>query len=246
MEFKCSGCNYTSTNKHCILKHINKTNKCNKDAELFISTINIDVICEFCNKNFNTIPSMNRHLKVCKVKKENISKENEILKEKVKDLEKENEILKAVANKPTIGTQNNQFNIILTAYNNPNLKDIEKHLKASVKKLFLAVPTLVEKVHFNKDIPENHNLVIKNARTKLAKVFNGKKWTTIDEEQLLDELVDTYESLLIEYSNENGSNYFEKMNKIKTRDTEEKVYGDMKVEVKKVLYDNRDMIKVKN
>lgn len=242
MEFKCSGCDYVSTNKHCVLKHINKTNKCKKDVELKILTVEVDIICEFCNKQFNTKPSMNRHQKVCKVKKTNIEKELEIEKQKNKDLEKEVEILKAIASKPSIGTQNNIM-INLTSYNNPNLKDIDKHLKASAKKLFLAVPTIIEKIHFNEEMPENHNIVIKNARTKIAKVFNGKKWTTIDEEQLLDELVETYESLLIEYANENGSNYFEKMNKIKFRDSEEKVYSDMKVEVKKVLYDNRDMVK---
>jgi hypothetical protein len=35
------------------------------------------------------------------------------------------------------------------------------------------------------------------------------------------------------------------MNKIKTRDSSEKVYDDMRVEVRKVLYENRDMIKLK-
>jgi vacuolar-type H+-ATPase subunit I/STV1 len=184
--------------------------------------------------------SLVRHLKVCKVKKTNLEKELDLKDIKVKELEKENEILKAIASKPSIGTQNN-LKINLTAYNNPNLEDIEKHLKDSVKKIFMAVPTLIEKIHFNENNPENHNIVIKNDRTKLAKVFN-----VINEEELLNELVDTCESLLSEYANENGNKYNEKMNIIKNRDTEEKVYDDMKVEVKKVLYDNRDMIKIKN
>ncbi len=235
MKFKCSLCDYSSNDKRNITRHINRLIKCNNGTPEIITLDNI-ISCEYCKKSFSLEPNMIRHLKTCKVKKAGLEEEVRILKEKLA-------ISEALNKKPT--TVNNQFNIILTAYNNPNLENIEKHLKASVKKIFMAVPTLVEKIHFNSDVPENHNLVIKNARTKLAKVFNGKKWTTINEEQLLDELVDTYESLLIEYSNENGSNYFEKMNKIKTRDSEEKVYDDMKVEVKKVLYDNRDMIKLK-
>lgn len=244
-EFKCSECDYSSPFKPNVKSHINKKTKCSTNTPTII-TIILEIKCEFCNKLYASRQNLIKHLKVCKVKKTNLEKELNIEKEKVKKLEEELKIQTALAKKPTIGTQNNQFNIILTAYDNPNLKDLEKHLKASVKKIFMAVPTLVEKIHFNEEKPENHNLVIKNARTKLAKVFNGKKWTTVDEEQLLDELVDTYESLLIEYSNENNSMYTEKMNKIKTRDTSEKVYGDMKVEVKKVLYDNRDKIKVKN
>lgn len=108
----------------------------------------------------------------------------------------------------------------------------------------MAVPTLIEKIHFNENSPENHNLCIKNARTKLAKVFNGKKWTTMDEEKLLDELVDTYENLLKDYAMENSPKYITKMNIIKDRDTEEKVNEDLKTEVKKVLYDNRGIIKI--
>lgn len=236
MIYKCSICEYSSGNKHCITRHFNKKIKCG-DGIPIVTEIKTEIKCNYCNKNISTNAHLIKHLVVCKVKKEGLEEEVRILKEKLA-------ISEALNKKPTT-INNNQINIILTAYNNPNLENIEKHLKASVKKIFMAVPTLVEKIHFNNDIPENHNLVIKNARTKLAKVFNGKKWTTVDEEQLLDELVDTYESLLIEYSNENGSNYSEKMNKIKSRDSEEKVYGDMKVEVKKVLYENRDMIKIK-
>lgn len=233
-NFKCSKCGYNSDRKSNVKTHIDRLCK-NSEILVVVSEIK----CEYCEKQLTLKSNYNRHLKICKVKKAGLEEEVKILKEKLV-------IAEALANKPTIGTQNNQFNIILKAYNNPNLQDIEKHLKTSVKKIFMAVPTLVEKIHFNEEKPENHNLVIKNARAKLAKVFNGKKWKTIDEEQLLDELVDTYESLLIEYSNENGSKYTEKMDKIKTRDSEEKVYDDMKVEVKKVLYDNRDMIKIKN
>lgn len=245
MKYKCSLCEYSSDVKQHIIKHTNNKTKCG-EGKADIIELKVDICCEFCKKSITTKQNLMKHLKVCKVKKHNLEKELIIKEEQIKNLEKKVEILEAVANKPSIGTQNNQFNVILTAYNSPNLNDIEKHLKESVKKLFLAVPTLVEKIHFNEERPENHNLVIKNARTKIAKVFNGKKWTSIDEEELLNELVDTYESLLTEYANETGSKYSEKMNKIKTRDSEEKVYDDMKVEVKKVLYENRDMIKIKN
>jgi hypothetical protein len=242
MKFKCSQCNYHSDVKQHIIKHVNRKIKCSNE-EAKIIELSANIYCEYCEKSITTKQNLIKHLIVCKVKKANLEKELEKEKEEVRILKEKLAVSEALNKKPT--TVNNQFNIILTAYNNPDLRDIEKHLNASVKKIFMAVPTLVEKIHFNEEKPENHNLVVKNARTKLAKVFDGKKWTTMDEEKLLDELVDTYESLLIEYSNENGLNYFEKMNKIKTRDSSEKVYDDMRVEVRKVLYENRDMIKLK-
>lgn len=238
IEYKCSVCSYFSNRKQNIVRHIKKENVCGKGERsiIEIEVIN-DNICNFCNVEYSNNSSLNRHLKVCKVKKSNLEKELETEKKKNNELEKKLAVAEALAKKPT--TVNNNLTINLTAYNNPNLNDIEKHLKSSVKKLFLAVPTLVEKIHFNNDIPENHNMCIKNARSKLAKVFNGKKWTTINEEELLNELVDTYESLLEEHD----SKYIDRMNVIKTRDTEEKVYEDLRGEVKKVLYENRKMIK---
>jgi hypothetical protein len=242
MNFGCSLCNYTTSLKHNANLHINKKNKCGEGVSV-ITELKIDISCEFCKKSFATKRNLGKHLGICKVKKINLEQENKVLKEKLA-------IAEALNNKPTtINTNNiaqqNIINVHLTAYNNPNLKDAEKYYKEAVKKIFMAVPTLIEKIHFNENSPENHNLVIKNARTKLAKVFNGKKWTTMDEEKLLDELVDTYENLLKDYAMENSPKYITKMNIIKDRDTEEKVNEDLKTEVKKVLYDNRGIIKIK-
>jgi hypothetical protein len=241
MKYKCSLCDYVSNNKQDVNRHFNKKNKCGEGKHTVIE-IKTNINCIHCNKSLSTYPHLTKHLKLCKVKKINI--ELELEKQKNKDLEKENEILRAIATKPTIGAQYNQINIILTPYNDPNLTDIEKHLETSIKKLFLAVPTLVKKIHFNEKNPENHNLVIKNSRTKIAKVFNGKIWITMNEEQLLDELVNTYENLLDTYATKHSPKYIIEMNNIKNRDSEEKVYEDMKVDVKYVLYDNRDMINI--
>lgn len=238
IEYKCSICSYTTNKKQHINRHIKKEKVCGKGERIIIEVeMENDNVCIFCNELYSNKSSLNRHVKVCKVKKSNLEKELALKNIEVKELEKKLAVAEALAKKPT--TVNNNLTINLTAYNNPNLNDIEKHLKSSVKKLFLAVPTLVEKIHFNNDVPENHNMCIKNARSKLAKVFNGKKWTTINEEELLNELVDTYESLLEEHD----SKYIDRMNVIKTRDTEEKVYEDLRGEVKKVLYENRKMIK---
>jgi hypothetical protein len=84
MEFKCSLCDYSSDTRKNVIRHINKKIKCG-DGEANIMLIKIDISCEFCKKSITTKPNLIKHLKVCKVKKQNLEKENEILKEKTKN-----------------------------------------------------------------------------------------------------------------------------------------------------------------
>jgi hypothetical protein len=248
MEFKCSQCDYSSYNKHCVLKHLSKQTKCGEGTPTLIEK-HIDIECDFCKKPFATKPNLNRHLKICKVKKSNLEKELIIEKEKNDKLEREVEILKALIKKPntSIGTQNNNININLAPWNDPKLpEDVERYYRDAVKKIFLAVPTIIKYIHFNTAHPENHNICIKNARNKVAKVYNGKEWESIDEDILIRTLINDYEQTLEDYAEEKAPKYNEKMRVIKDRDSEEKVYDDLHTEVKRVIYDRNHMVKVKN
>jgi hypothetical protein len=245
MEFKCSGCEYKSNLKNNIKRHILSIQQC---SESKVIDLEVCINCEFCKKDFTTKPILTRHLKTCKVKKIDIEKELAINLEKVKELEKENEILKKIASKPTIGTQNNtQININLSPWNDPRLPDdMEKYYRDAVKKIFLAVPTLIKYIHFNTEFPENHNISITNARTKTAKVYNGKEWESIDEDRLIRTLINDYEHTLEDYAEDKNPRYLEKIKEIKDRGSEEKIYDDLHNEVKRVIYDRKHMVKVKN
>ncbi len=237
MEFKCSSCEYKSERKSNVKTHINKM--CKNNASIL--EIPIEINCDFCKKSFTTVPSMRRHLSTCKVKKFNQNEEITKLKE-------ENKILKALAKKPTTinNITNNQINIVLAPWNDPKLpNNVEDYYRASVKKIFLAVPTLIKNIHFNVNHPENHNISITNARSKTAKVYNGKEWESIDEDTLIRTLITDYEQTLEDYSDTNELEYTEKINEIKDRDTEERVYDDLHNEVKRVIYDRNHMVKIK-
>ncbi len=241
MEFKCSICNYTSNQRTHLEQHSKRKILCG-DGDLVILEIMNEVECDFCNKTF-TLNS------TCKVKKINIEKELLLEKDKVSKLEKELAVAKALANKPNTTINNNQTNVIinLAPWNDPKLpKDVEKYYKEAVKKIFLAIPTLIKFIHFNSEHPENHNICIKNGRSKTAKVYNGKEWETIDEDRLIRTLIDDYESTLECYAEDNNPKYLEKIKEIKDRDTEEKVYDDLHMEVKRVIYDRNYMVKIKN
>jgi hypothetical protein len=251
MKFKCSSCNYLSDNKHCVIKHINKKTKCGTgEAELI--ELKVEICCEFCNRLMSTKPNLTRHLKVCKVKKTSVEKELEIEKQKVIELEKKLAISEALNKKPTTinndnSTNINNIQIQLAPWNNPALPDnVEKYYNEALKKLFLSVPTLIKQIHFNKDHPENHNISIKNMRSGIAKVYNGKEWESMDEKDVIRSLINDYESTLTDYASEKNPKYNEKMQKIKDRDSEEKVYDDLHTEVKRVIYDRNHMVKIKN
>ena len=151
---------------------------------------------------FTLKSNLSRHLKICKVKKNNIEEENKKLKEKVELLELKLKNPNVVINNTN---SNNQTNLIinLAPWNDPKLpNDVEKYYREAVKKIFLAVPTLIKYIHFNTEHPENHNICIKNGRSKTAKVYNGKEWETIDEDRLIRTLIDDYESTLTDYASE--------------------------------------------
>jgi hypothetical protein len=239
MEFKCSACEYKSERRLCVVKHINRKIPCNEGI-LEVVTVQLDIKCYSCNKEYSSWPNLKRHLSTCKVKKNNLIEENRILKEKLA-------ISEALNKKPStvIGTQN--INIHLSPWNDPRLPDdVEKYYREAVKKIFLAVPTLIKYIHFNADFPENHNISIKNGRSKTAKVYNGKEWETVDEDQLIRTLINDYEHTLEDYAEDKNPKYIASIKEIKDRDTEEKVYDDLHNEVKRVIYDRNHMIKIKN
>lgn len=243
MEFKCSGCDYTSCLKSHVVRHINRKNKCG--VNLKVVEINIAIICEICGKKYKTKGNLKKHLKNCKIddEKDQIIKK---LEDKVEELNN-----KLSSNSGTIITNNItniQQNIIInvTPYNDPDLDGLEKYYLMALKKLFMSVPTIIEKVHFNTEYPQNHNICISNYRNKLAKVFNGKEWRTMNEDKLIQELLDTYESLLENWAedDEDRMKYIEKYNDIKNNDN--KKIDEIKEEIKNMIYDKRSMIKIKN
>lgn len=236
--YECPRCDFTTDHKSNITTHINRINRC-KFTKLDIDIKEYEE--SIINGTFNTIRK--------------IIEENNFLKKENEILHKENTTLKTqlTSKKSNTFIGNNNIgnitiNINLTPYNDPNLENVEKYYKEAIKKAFMSVPTLIERIHFNEKMPENHNILMSNFRSKVLKVFNGKKWETIDEDKLIDELIDANEKALEDWAEDDieKMKYIKKYKEIKERDGEENVNDDLKTEVKKVLYDNRKMIKIKN
>jgi len=234
MPYKCSLCDYTADYKKDILKHFNKKKKCSdKKEEPEIVEIISDITCNRCNKNFANNSCLSRHLKICKHNQVSVNNTTT----NTTNITNNNNI----TNNQTI----NYITISLTPYNDPNMEGMRPYLEAALRKTFLSVPNLIESVHFNNDYPENQNICITNKRTKDAKVFDGKKWKTINKELLLNEIVDTYERELTNYAEENGKTRFIKEYNDAKKRGGANVEKDLKEEVHNILYDNSEMVNTK-
>jgi hypothetical protein len=196
MEFQCSICEYTSPYKINTERHINKKKKCGENPSII--EIRTNIICEYCNKSYKTRDNLINHYKVCKVKKADIVEENRLLKEEINQLKKQASInIKGNNNTINNNTINNNYTIQLTSYDNPKLPDDMDDIYEDAWEKQKSIQTYIERVHFSADMPENHNICITNLRTKLAaKVFNGTRWETKDQNKILDEIIENTNKIL--------------------------------------------------
>ena len=149
-------------------------------------TISTGNICKFCKKTFTRMYGLNCHLKVCKIKKENDEKkekesqqlclmknEIDILKEKLDKTTTltttNNTISNTNSNTNSNNTQN--INIHINNFGEENIKHIDySYYNNILKGVYGAVPKLVEKIHFDKEHPENQNIKLTNKKEPYIKI----------------------------------------------------------------------------
>ena len=241
--------------------------KCSKIEESNDDSIK----CNYCGREFTRISSLNVHIRArCKVKKENDNKMEEMMtilielkesnkeiKEKMTKLEEENtKYKKIINNTQNNNTQNSNNNIetqnnITFKINAYGHEDTSKITINDYKKILgrgmNSVPVLVEKLHFNENLPENHNVYISNLRDEYVLMYDGKIWRLNNRDEALQQLYEDKSDILetkfeelIERLDEPTIKMFNRFLKIK--DTDEEKIKVIKKELKKTLYDNRKIV----
>ena len=172
--------------------------------------------CKYCLKCYSTNSNLTKHLKLCKLKKENDEDKRKIfeleknkleLTEKVDKLLSEknnnantinNNTTNNIINHNTTNNNNNSKNIfIVNNYGNEN-KDYITHdyLLKLLKKPFQAIPELIKFTHFNKEHPENQNIKIPNKKQPYVKILKNDKWELADRKNTISDLIDQKHSEL--------------------------------------------------
>jgi hypothetical protein len=131
-------------------------------------------------------------------------KEKEAMQKQIEDL-----LLATSQQHNQINNIGTQFNININSFGNENLDYIDnKSILACIDRVYKSIPSLLEKIHFDPEHPENHNIKITNKKLPYASVMgNNKKWRTVDRKDAIDSMVSNGYNLLDEKYTENKDKF---------------------------------------
>ena len=215
-KIKCKYCNKTFTRQNNLTIHIKNSCKNNVERE------------EIENKYKKELENKEKQLENKEKELENKEKELELkYKEEIEKLHQKIEFLMEQKQGPTtIINIDKQIN--LNNYGSEDLSHITTGFKDNLLKVpFIAIPKMIEEVHFSNKKPENKNIKIQNKKEKYVKVYQDEKWIYKDRKATITNLVDDKYSLI--------DNHYEK-----TKDTPKPKHVEKQFEKFKELYNEGD------
>lgn len=255
-EYKCSSCEYVSDLKRNVLRHISNTRSCDSDTKKVVEIVS-EISCEYCNKVFASRPNLTKHLKNSCKNKNNAN--NNAKDEEIRILKLKLELSEAKNSKVcvNINTTNNTTNNIHNNTQN-TCKKINNYTNTSLDKItdamynnilqnadepYMIIASLIECVHFNPNIPENHNIYISNrsSSNKHVCIRTNGVWGLVNKKTEIDNLIYDKETNISDWLASKGE-----QNK-----RSQKVFNDYKnakytkmirEDVELLLYNNRGII----
>jgi hypothetical protein len=187
--------------------YLNKINDINIMIENKMKeSLESNITCLFCNKDFLNKGNLSKHLRNnCSNIRELHDKKNKLI-ENEKFLKQENElkkmrndIAKLLKNQmKNINITNNVTNINNINNNNKlviNINSLGKedlsHITVEDYKRYLTgffpgFIKFIEKIHFDENMPSNHNICITNLKSNNLFVYNDNEWLTKNKREELD------------------------------------------------------------
>lgn len=163
--------------------------------------------CESCCKHYSNRQSLYVHRKKCSLNDESRSVHNDgnelSVLEQLELLKKEVEMLRKNQSTPSVSNTNNGTvnNITINMLNKDSdvqLNDFGKEnidhlnsefMKTCLLKTFDGVKDYVNEVHFNPQVPENHNVRFKSAKRMTLEVFKDNIWWEENHASILDSMI---------------------------------------------------------
>ena len=237
MEYKCDYCNYTTEYKSSILYHINRQFKCCENPTF---TENKRLLsCEFCNKTFNSLRSLNRHLEnYCKIQAYK-NQFDETINNKNIEITILKNIIKISEKTKSEPIQRNPF--MNTSFDHLTNKDFKQICDNNC----YCIKELVYRIHINPKSPENQNIYISNFKQNSVKIYNTfGKWELANWDEIINYIFENYQILIQDWIDKNG-NALQKVQFSRFIDQKEipSVLKILKNEIKLLLYNNSDLIK---
>ena len=234
-SFPCKYCNKIFKYKQGMYRHIKYTCKKNKDEDF-------QELARLLNVQSKQLTEKNTEMST--LQKEMIHMQKQISKLTNK-LQIQN-INNGKINQNMIQNYNNIVNIQLlnhcdTDYSHLTPNDYIHCIKNCNK----CVKTLIEKVHFNAQKPENMNIYLSNIKGKYIMIYTDNTWQIQDKKTQLDALYDNNESVLETWYDEYKEKYpniiYSFQRYLQNRDGDV-VLNNIKEEILIMLYNKRKMI----
>lgn len=249
-EYKCEFCKRGLSSYKNLWRHLKTCKEKKQEEEVKESmTELVKILNKKLEEKDKELEKQNRKFEkeLTKRDKELEKRDKELEKQlSIKDKHIEELIKKAGINNNTINVQNN---IKLLSYSDTDRSHLtDKDILKCLKHSNFCIPHLIEKVHFDVNKPENHNLYISNLKNKYVMMYDGNKWECKDRDEQINNLIDDNEGIIeykLEEWIENGGKYPEMMRKfnryIEKKDND-KVINKIKDEIKLLLYNNRNIV----
>lgn len=257
-EYECDRCHKMFNKKSNYNKHMKRKNPCSLPQ----------FKCEFCSKNFTYKGNLSRHINnVCREKRErdkNIEMEQQInrieqkveeqmkeMKEEIKNLETQNKQLQVINSGNVVNNVNINNTIKIVAYGKEDVDSIlsNEDFKKILNRGMGSVPELVKRIHFDRNIPVNHNIYISNLRDSYVFTYDGDTWRLNNREETLKNLYGHSSNILINKFEELkdkdlGRKIVEKYERCLdyVEDEEDNHTKEVREELKKLLYENRGIV----
>jgi hypothetical protein len=143
--------------------------------------------CERCHKILSSKSTKSRHMQICTGRSSNLVTMDS----------------KPTTNPPPVNTLFQNIGTIQNQWNQTiiNINTFGQENKAHLTPDFLdsclrnitgkGVCDLIEKVHFNPDLPENHNVRLESTKRNMLRVKEEDRWRICDKTEVIDKLIET-------------------------------------------------------
>uniref|UniRef100_A0AB39JF92 C2H2-type domain-containing protein n=1 Tax=Florenciella sp. virus SA2 TaxID=3240092 RepID=A0AB39JF92_9VIRU len=222
--------------------------------------------CKYCDKEFRTKQSMYRHIKYfCKKNNDEDLKElarllnekdkqiNELIESNDSQLTKMQKQIEKLLNKLQIQnvnngiiTTNNVYNIQILDYNKTDYSHLtDTDFVSCIADCNYCVKSLIEKVHFNEQKPENMNIYISSIKGNYVMVYKNNTWQIQDKKEQIDDIYEYNEIVLDNWYQEYRKKYpqiIQAFKKYLRNKEENDIINEVKKEILLMLYNNRNLV----
>lgn len=255
-DFACDSCGKKFTSKQSMQRHVRTTClvKKNQDAE---RELILERLVKVENEHKTIIQENKTKFKTMSKEIKQLKTTNEKLVKKLKVVENKTINNNTINNNTINNNVNNGINnvnngivinhISLVGYGKEDLSKLDKsELIKILHQGFFSTLKLTEAVHFNPKYPEYHNIYISNMKDKYAMMFDGKNWTLITKEELINQIYEDKKNYIEENLEEfvkslpvSRKNALERW--LETDDENAKI-KEIKNSIKLLLYNSRKMV----